>query len=798
MLTLVVFMLSASWPIAIAQSQGEPRTSAQTEMPQIQPQSAFAPDRVIIKLRPIRAARPAYKKGGQNDLQAINMLLPGRVQSVRQLFGRSGIVSTTGMDLLSDIYILRLRKNSDVQQIVKSLAANPAVAWAEPDYLAYPAATTPTDPHFPDQWGLTVIEAPAAWDVTTGSVTIPIAIIDSGVEFSHPDLSNKMWVNPGEIAGNGLDDDNNGYVDDVNGWDFVNGDQDPTDDNGHGTQVAGIAAAATNNATGIAGVCWACRIMPVKVMQSSGVANYSDIAAGILYAAQKGARVINVSLGGYSTSSTLKSAIQTAATTYGAVVVAGAGNDNVSTKFYPAAYEQVLAVAGTNQTDTKAALSNYGAWVDVSAPAVGIRTTFMGGDYGVVDGTSFATAFVSGVAGLLRSKNFDWSPDMVREQIIHTADDIDNMNPGFEGHLGSGRVNSNQTIRTAAQPLLTYQSHTVNGVIYNRPEPGSSVDLAVTLYNNWADATNVQATLISSDPYVTITDNSSIYEDIATNESGTNTTPYRFTVSADAPHAYEITFTLEVTSDGGYTTSIPFKVMTASGIQYVSGVIDGNAFWTSDKIYIVSGNLLVANGAVLTIEPGTMIKFDPGKVLQVNGSLIAIGLPNQKITFTSNRGDPNPGDWIGIQFNDSSIDAVTDHVQYVSGSTLQHTIIEYAVTGILCANASPYLGYNLVRFNSDIGIMAGESSAYYDSNPVVISNEIRENANGLQTGNAITVTNNLIVGNSGWGIYADRGGGPAWITHNLIARNGMEGLRVWLNDSFTIADNTILENEVWI
>jgi len=139
--------------------------------------------------------------------------------------------------------------------------------------------------------------------------------------------------------------------------------------------------------------------MPVKVMQASGVANYSDIAQGVLYSAQKGAKVINLSLGGRSYSSALHTAIQAATGAYGAVVVAGAGNDNTSAPFYPAAYPEVLAVAGTTQADTKASFSDYGAWVDVSAPAVAITTTFMGGDWGPADGTSFGTAFVSGLAG---------------------------------------------------------------------------------------------------------------------------------------------------------------------------------------------------------------------------------------------------------------------------------------------------------------------------------------------------------------------------------------------------------------
>lgn len=325
------------------------------------------------------------------------------VTSARPLFA--------GQDLpqeLGQIVVLELPRGSDVTAMAEALGGDPRFEWVEPDYLAYAAQAEavelePDDTLYPQQWGLAQIDAPAAWEIQTGSETVVIAIVDSGIDRAHPDLLGQLWVNPGEIQGNGLDDDNNGLVDDYYGWDYVSDDNDPADDNGHGTQVAGVAGAATDNTLGIAGTCWSCRLMAVKVMSAGGVANYSDIALGVVYAAQKGAQVINLSLGGYSYSSTLLAAIQTAANTYGAVVVAGAGNDDTDAPFYPAAYEEAIAVAGTDESDLKASFSDYGAWVDLSAPAVDIQTTFSGGGYGAVDGTSVAAPFVAGVAGLLFS-----------------------------------------------------------------------------------------------------------------------------------------------------------------------------------------------------------------------------------------------------------------------------------------------------------------------------------------------------------------------------------------------------------
>jgi serine protease len=399
--------------------------------------------------------------------------------------------------------------------------------------------------------------------VVTETTNVVIAVVDAGMDTSHPDMAGQLWTNPGEIAGNGVDDDSNGCVDDVHGWNIVDDDANLSDNTGHGTQVAGVIAAATDNGQGVAGVCWNCRLMVVKVTQSGGIANHSDIAAGVAYAAQKGAEVINLSLGGYSDSATLRAAVAAASQT--AVVVGGAGNDDRSDAFYPAAYDDyVLAVAGTTSGDTKVGTSNYGTWVDVSAPGEAITTTFDGSVYGSTSGTSMAAPFASGLAGLLRSQHPGWSANTVRAQIVQTTDDIDGLNPGYEGKLGSGRINAGQAVATTAQPLLSYQSHAVDGETNGRPEPGSTVDLDVTLTNEWADATNVQATLSTSDPYVTLVNGAASYGSIAAYDSGTNATSFCFSVSGSAPYAHDIPFTLNVTAEQLYLTQLSATMLSAS------------------------------------------------------------------------------------------------------------------------------------------------------------------------------------------------------------------------------------------
>lgn len=221
---------------------------------------------------------------------------------------------------LSRIYRLKLKPNTDVDAAVATLSAVPDVFYAEPDYIAESSSVNPAptynnqqitidDPLYGAQWGMAKINIAGAWSSTYGAPTTTIAIIDSGIDTTHVDLASNLWVNPGEIAGNGIDDDSNGVIDDVNGWNFISANNDVSDDEGHGTLVAGVAAAVGGNAQGIVGVCPQCTLMTVKVMNNAGIANYSDIAAGILYAAQKGADVINLSLGGTANSNILQNGI---------------------------------------------------------------------------------------------------------------------------------------------------------------------------------------------------------------------------------------------------------------------------------------------------------------------------------------------------------------------------------------------------------------------------------------------------------------------------------------------------------
>jgi subtilisin family serine protease len=273
---------------------------------------------------------------------------------------------------------------------------------------------TPNDPGYPLQWGYPAIDAPKAWDLTMGDPGVIVAVIDTGVDYNHADL--------------------NANVDPSLGWDFYNGDSDPADDNGHGTHVAGTIAAETNNGIGVAGTAGMITIMPIKVCSRGGSCPTVDIADGIIFAADNGAKILSLSLGGFGYSQLLDDATRYAFNERGALIVAAAGNYNSGSPFYPAAYKRVIGVAALDQNSDKASFSNWG-WdnVYISAPGVSVYSTYPGNKYVHMSGTSMATPHVSGVAALYWSVKPSWTNVHIGKQMLRKADDLGTN--GWAGHL---------------------------------------------------------------------------------------------------------------------------------------------------------------------------------------------------------------------------------------------------------------------------------------------------------------------------------------------------------------------------
>lgn len=366
-------------------------------------------------------------------------------------------------------YVLGIPEGTTVAGVVDALKQYAIVEKCEPNYFTG-TLDVPDDSLFNHQWGLQNTQNEGvdlhirdAWEIESGSPDIIVAVIDMGFDINHEDLQENIWHNPGEIPDNHIDDDGNGYVDDIVGWDFVNQpsglddenadwrteDNDPsTTLSSHGNRVLGVIGATVGNGIGIAGVAGHCQMMLIRAgfhtTEGTPVLSSSHIARGIIYATDNGARVINISSGSHRFSNTYFAALRYAVDK-GVVVVCSAGNEGSSTPVYPAAYDLagIISVGASDSDDTRSWFSNYGDWVDVSAPGSRIMTTLLGSAYGTTQGTSFAAPMVAGVAALLLSAQPELTPAQVQDQIMNTVDTVASLDGA---NISSGRVNAHRAL----------------------------------------------------------------------------------------------------------------------------------------------------------------------------------------------------------------------------------------------------------------------------------------------------------------------------------------------------------------
>ncbi|MCC5871942.1 MAG: S8 family serine peptidase [Gammaproteobacteria bacterium] len=421
-----LFLLAAAIPIctlSLAQAASPEAALALRNDPTL----PYAPDSILIRFKP--TATPAEKSQALTLANAQRMRVFSIVNGLEQLQVRGG---------------------RGVERALERLNQLPFVDYAEPDFVR--KAIT-NDTHYGLQWGLentgqdirgvkgrfdADIDAEKAWSSTIGNPDVVVAVIDTGVDYTHEDLVANVWINPGEIAGDGIDNDGNGYVDDIYGWDFWSNDADPMDEQGHGTHVAGTICAEGNNGIGVSGVVWRCRIMALRFLGPDGGFTSGAIAA-LQYAVDKGVKVSNNSWGGGGYSSALYDAIRNAGKS-GHLFIAAAGNDATntdSTPHYPSSYDldNILSVAATNNKDQLAGFSNYGAkTVDLGAPGVDIASTTINSGYAWSSGTSMAAPHVAGVALLILDLNPHWTHSEIKNQIMSTTRPI----AALEGKTVSG------------------------------------------------------------------------------------------------------------------------------------------------------------------------------------------------------------------------------------------------------------------------------------------------------------------------------------------------------------------------
>ncbi len=569
----------------------------------------YVPGRIIVKFK-------AGIKNLPNHPQAQTLFKAHNVYGMQPLFSqaKNRVVANSDRVGLNRVFVLQVAESTDIENLAQAMRMNPAVEYAEPDYLV-PADIVPNDTRYGQQQHLPQIKAPEAWDIARGNSNIVVAIIDTGTDWNHPDLADNIWTNSGEIAADGLDNDGNGFIDDTRGWDFVdnatnpapgedgdNPDNDPMDFNGHGTHCAGLAGAVTDNNVGIAAISWNVTIMPLRIgyhnTSGNGVGSSSSMSQAFVYAADNGAHIASLSFG--NSAPVLDGAYY--AFLNDVVVIASAGNDNTAPASALPNAPFAVSVAALDERDRKASYSSFGEAVRVSAPGgdqpggrAGILSTVFNDSYASFSGTSMATPLTAGLAALVRSQHPDWTAQQTIFQVVETADNVDALNPDFAGQLGTGRINALRAVTetVTALPRITLAGRVIddgnggngNGVI----EPGENFNLSFTLQNVWGDASNLTAQLASSDWAVSVLKSQANYgtlpglNDLESNRKDNSADPFIITILPEAlPH--RASFTLELSADNGYHASFEIPLAIAPSVLLVDdddGLNNVEAFYTA-------------------------------------------------------------------------------------------------------------------------------------------------------------------------------------------------------------------------
>ncbi len=460
--------------------------------------------------------------------------------------------------VLSRIFKIELLEGAPGEEWHQRLEAAPGVIWVEAAPVRWTCAipgsgrdgtdAIPNDPYYPLQWSLHRIQAAAAWDITHGDTGVTIAVVDVGVDLDHDDLFSQRWINQAEAAGQpGIDDDGNGFIDDLNGWDFQDDDPDPRPEGNdrHGTHVAGIAAAAVDNGYGIAGVGFNCRVMAVRAGIGNAILSGFE---GIIYAAASGADVINLSWGSGDPSNVERITTEYA-TEQGAMIVAAAGNLLDGESHYPSAYDGVLGVAAVTEGDIMASYSNYGRWVEISAPGTSIISTIPGG-FGIQSGTSMATPMVAGAAALVKSICPDWDSDRIRLQLSCSADPIDDLNPRHAGVLGAGRLNLFRAL-TDLKPGFELVSFEVDDRTYGDGDgiidPNERIEITMTITNRLTLPAVVTATFTSPSHYIDIIEGTADFGEVTPGRTADNAdSPFQAEISSNATSGRRISCSLDL------------------------------------------------------------------------------------------------------------------------------------------------------------------------------------------------------------------------------------------------------------
>lgn len=582
----------------------------------------YVPGVILVKTR---ASRGVMRNQTGIEASPLNRdLAPLQVSDVSSAYQNMQDAEKVRVIGIDRIYRIRYSEPIDPFDACARLMENPDVEYAVPERIHQPFYA-PNDTRYTSQTWMAQMKLPAAWDITKGASTVIIAIVDSGTDWTHEDLSANIWTNTKETPSNGRDDDNNGFIDDVRGWDFVGNittseaqagtvkpDNDPkvsgsvNDQNGHGTVVAGCSGATTNNAKGVASTGFGCRIIPIKV--GSDNASVRGLLRGyeaIAYAADLGAHIINCSWGGAGVDPGAQDVIDYA-TSKGSLVVAASGNDGLNNDSYlqsPASLDGVLSVGSCNSGDRVSGFSNYGMNVDVYAPGENILSTYQPNTYRALTGTSFSSPLTSGIAGLVKAMHPTWTPMMIHAQLRGTVDMLQGVTVDNR-RLYWGRVNAQRAVTTNASftsgdrtPGLMLSGLTINGSATGRITTAEKTSVKFTLKNVLADASNVLVTATILDGGVKQLSSSSItMGTIARDAQASGTIDLQLD---DRFPWYSTNLRISLTiSSGSYVNHevlfVPVELPTSNSFQMVYN--SGSALWR--QVDLANDGTLYATGTI--------------------------------------------------------------------------------------------------------------------------------------------------------------------------------------------------------